>query len=113
MSVVEDGVEIYQPYMFHIARLWCWSPMKCIFFRFVIRISISLMIFMFKYVIFRVREEDAMNDALFTPRERENRTEQNLYFIDVNCTVSCQIHEYNNKFTNGHNRCIHDLTTKS
>ena len=40
-------------------------------------------------------------------------TEQNIYFIDVNCTVSCQIHEYNNKFTNGHNRCIHDLTTKS
>ena len=42
-----------------------------------------------------------------------NRTEQNIYFIDVNCTVSCQIHEYNNKFTNGHNICIHDLTTKS
>ena len=43
----------------------------------------------------------------------QNRTEQNIYFIDVNCTVSCQIHEYNNKFTNGHNRCIHDLTTMS
>ena len=43
----------------------------------------------------------------------EKRTEQNIYFIDVNCTVSCQIHEYNNKFTNRHNRCIHDLTTKS
>ena len=43
----------------------------------------------------------------------QNRTEQNIYFIDVNCTVSCQIHEYNNKFTNGHNRCIHILTTKS
>ena len=45
--------------------------------------------------------------------QNEIRTEQNIYFIDVNCTVSCQIHEYNNKFTNGHNRCIHDLTTKS
>ena len=39
--------------------------------------------------------------------------EQNRHFIDVNCTVSCQIHENNNKFTNGHNICIHDLTTKS
>ena len=29
----------------------------------------------------------------------QNRTEQNIYFIDVNCTVSCQIHEYNNKYT--------------
>ena len=26
--------------------------------------------------------------------------------IYVNCTVSCQIHEYNNKFINGHNRCV-------
>ena len=29
--------------------LWCSSPMKSIFFRFVIRISISLMIFVLKY----------------------------------------------------------------
>ena len=42
-----------------------------------------------------------------------NRTEQNIYLIDVNCTVSCQIHEYYNKFTNGHNRCIHDLKLHS
>ena len=41
------------------------------------------------------------------------RTEQNIYFIEVNCTVSCQIHEYNNKFIIGHKRCIHDLTTNS
>ena len=43
----------------------------------------------------------------------DNRIEQNIYFIYVNCTVSCQIHEYNNKFTNGHTICIQDITTKS
>ena len=42
-----------------------------------------------------------------------DRTEQNIYFIDINCTVSCQIHEYNKQFTNGNNICILDLTTKS
>ena len=57
---------------------------------------------------------DALRPSQYDhPGEPHDRTEQNIYFIDVNCTVSCQIHEYNNKFTNGHNRCIHDLTTKS
>ena len=51
--------------------------------------------------------------VFFNTADIQNRTEQNIYFIDVNCTVSCKIHEYNNKFTNGHNRCMHDLTTKS
>ena len=42
------------------------------------------------------------------------RTEQSICFIDVNCAVFLSyIHKYNNKFINGHNRCIYDLTTKS
>ena len=46
---VEDSVENYQSYLYHVVQLWCSNPMKSFFFRFVIRISISLMIFMLKY----------------------------------------------------------------
>ena len=42
----------------------------------------------------------------------EYKTEQNINFIDVNCTVSCQIHEYNIT-ANSQMVIIDDLPTKS
>ena len=38
---------------------------------------------------------------------RKCRAEQNIYFIDVNCTVSCN----NNIFINGHIRCTWPVIT--
>ena len=49
MSGVEDRVENYNSIWLHVVRSWCSSPIKSIFC-FVIRISISLMILMLKYV---------------------------------------------------------------
>ena len=62
--------------------------------------------------VFCVNTRYALPKTLTLKKAEQNRT---LYFIGVKCTVSCQIHDYNIKFTNGHNRCLglHDLTTKS
>ena len=49
MSGVEDSVENYQSYLVAYCTVMVFESYAILFFRFVIRISISLMIFMLKY----------------------------------------------------------------
>ena len=49
MSGVGNSVENYQSYLVACCAVKVFDPMKSIFFRFVIRISISLMIFLLIY----------------------------------------------------------------
>ena len=49
MSGVDDSVKNYQSYLVACVRLYYSIPMKSIFFRFAIRISIYLLIFLLIY----------------------------------------------------------------
>ena len=105
----EDNVENYQSYLISCCAGIVFESYEIHVFRFVIRISISRMIFMLKYafthicllriitslgcrkcligavhVILKVCEEDAMNDAIFAPsssKQVDRHIKQNVIVL--------------------------------